>query len=215
MHNITIEHFMGHFIVSSPRSDFRSLFNLLAPQQDKMEMKARTLWDREGGAVLSLFKLKAEFASTTLSREDFWARHEVEFRRVASCLRSWWNRRAKTREESESKQLESERSRLCNQVLSLSLLSTSFAEMYRDSTCSDFVDELLRILESVFASVFATATSMRLWREMIKDIVYIYIIKVFLKIIDGNVSYMSSKRCLRINTKFNSFKSRLDESTGK
>ena len=148
MHNITIEHFMGHFIVSSPKSDFRSLFNLLAPQQDKMEMKARTLWDREGGAVLSLFKLKAEFASSTLSREDFWARHEVEFRRVASCLRSWWNRRAKTREESESKQLESERSRLCNQVLSLSLLSTSFAEMYRDSTCSEFDDELVRLLES-------------------------------------------------------------------
>ena len=63
MHNITIEHFMGHFIVSSPKSDFRSLFNLLAPQQDKMEMKARTLWDRGGWHVLSLFKLKAEFAS--------------------------------------------------------------------------------------------------------------------------------------------------------
>ena len=81
-----------------------------------------------------------------MSREDFWARHEVEFRRVASCLRSWWNRRAKTREESESKQLESERSRLCNQVLP-SLLSTSFAEMYRDS-CSEFDDELVRLLES-------------------------------------------------------------------
>ena len=50
--------------------------------------------------------------------------------------------------ESESKQLESERSRLCNQVLSLSLLSTSFAEMYRDSTCSEFDDELVRLLES-------------------------------------------------------------------
>jgi hypothetical protein len=148
MHNITIEHFMGHFIVSSSKSDFRSLFNLLAPQQKKMETKARTLWDREGGAILSLFKLKAEYSSSTMSREAFWKRHQVEFKRVASCLQSWWNRRAKNREDSESKQLESERSRLCNQVLSLSLLSTSFAELYHSSTCSEFDTEFIHLLES-------------------------------------------------------------------